>query len=1126
MTYETNSCLRISFWNCNGYPWNAGIGIDELTNDSDIILLAETWEHEAQRIVGFDKYNVHSLMWARNARQRRGQGGVACMIRKSVKNVSIVKEDMHKRYLWLKISLPDDKLIFVAGCYIPHHDSNFYACLDIDRDQPFVDLEEDIAQYKNKGEVIVFGDLNARTKVLQHDTQLVDMPHVSRGMDESFMYKRSSNDAKEPDHYGKSLLHMCNSTGMLIANGVSFWQGTNDFTCRKHNGDSVIDYMLFSEATLECIQSFTLGQWNPESDHRLLCIELKCRRRPEHVVSNLDVNQSSLRLDSKRAPIYADMVDQMLIISNHQESSTLECKWKVFKEVICCCAENCFSVKHASCKRSKKGSTKKKWFDTECIQARKHLLSLNVSKDKEAYLKHSHTYKALVQRKKRRWEVNKQILLAQEKANACGKFWQNVKGKRVESFGDLSLDDMYAHCKNLYEKPNVVKMECSSSLSSMSCFFTIEDVRRGLKKLATRKAGDLQGVKAEMLKWTSDKTHYWICDMFNLTLQQGMPNDWSTNWIKPLHKGGDVNNVNNYRTIMVGSLMAKLFGSIMEMKISEWAEKNGKRALGQAGFRKGHSTIDHLVTLRVLMEMSRLKGKKLYCCFVDFKKAFDMVPRGNLWTRMESLQVPREFMHAVFRVYQKVLCRLRMGNRISEFFASTIGVKQGCPLSPTLFGLLIDELERMILVSMQEEGIEEVVIGNAVIMLLLYADDVVLMAHTLEDAHKLMSVLERFCLHSGLIVNESKTKVMLVKTLNDEKPCIIYNNEQLETVDSFKYLGLEVPSNHKWKDCAMHRLEAGKRAYYAFENMCNVGDIKCLALKKYLFDTLVTPVLLYGVEVWGGSISKTTWREFENVQKRFLTNFFQVKTQTPYMLLLLESGSLSIEVLGMQRVVEYMLKIRRSPSHRLPRIAYEASQKVQKTSKSKILSSGWMLDIKKWFGRWNACHLVEDASTDSQVNEAFLQRQCIMAWEESGGSRFSHYTTYVSPNYKSLYFSERGNRTHPYILEPIPLSAIRTIASIRLSSHSLRCETGRWGTGEESQRLCTLCPRQVRETEFHTLLECSAFAQIRSSFPHIFSLGLSLHTFLSQPRCGLSIATLISAIFEHRESLMTSSHIT
>ncbi|MCO5561969.1 hypothetical protein L7F22_015595 [Adiantum nelumboides] len=287
----------------------------------------------------------------------------------------------------------------------------------------------------------------------------------------------------------------------------------------------------------------------------------------------------------------------------------------------------------------------------------------------------------------------------------------------------------------------------------------------------------------------------------------------------------------------------------------------------------------------------------------------------------------------------------------------------------------------------------------------------------------------------------------------------------------------------------MRRLEAGKRVYYAFENMCNAAEIKCWALKKYLFDTLVTPVLLYGVEIWGGSISKSTWKEFENVQKRFLTNFFQVKTQTPYMLLLLESGSLPIEVMGMERVVGYMLKMQKRASHRLPKIAWEASKKVQKTHKSKLLSSGWMQDIKKWFGRWDALHLLYDASRDPNVNEAFLQRQCITAWETLGGSRFIHYTTHVAPNYKAIFFSERGSRTHPYMLEPIPLSAIRTIASIRLSSHSLRCEIGRWGSGEEFHRLCTLCPQQVRESEYHTLFECSAFAHIRACFPTFSAMG-------------------------------------
>ena len=74
----------------------------------------------------------------------------------------------------------------------------------------------------------------------------------------------------------------------------------------------------------------------------------------------------------------------------------------------------------------------------------------------------------------------------------------------------------------------------------------------------------------------------------------------------------------------------------------------------------------------------------------------------------------------------------------------------------------------------------------------------------------------------------------------------------------------------------------------------------------------------------------------------------------------------------MERVVEYMLKVQKSPSHRLPRIACEVRKNIQKMYKSKMLCSDWMQDLEKWFGRWDATHLLHDASLDSSVNEAFL----------------------------------------------------------------------------------------------------------------------------------------------------------
>ena len=132
-------------------------------------------------------------------------------------------------------------------------------------------------------------------------------------------------------------------------------------------------------------------------------------------------------------------------------------------------------------------------------------------------------------------------------------------------------------------------------------------------------------------------------------------------------------------------------------------------------------------------------------------------------------------------------------------------------------------------------------------------------------------------------------------------------------------------------------------------------------------------------------------------------------------------------------------------------------------------------------------------------------------WEKSRGLHLHHYITHIAPEYKSTFFLEHGNCTPAYLLEPTSLSAISTIASIRLSSHLLQCKTRRWGFDEELLRLCQLCNQRVHKTKHHTLLECPSFAHIRTSFAQTLRYDHQLPTFLSQPCKGLAIATFISS---------------
>jgi hypothetical protein len=133
----------------------------------------------------------------------------------------------------------------------------------------------------------------------------------------------------------------------------------------------------------------------------------------------------------------------------------------------------------------------------------------------------------------------------------------------------------------------------------------------------------------------------------------------------PLFKSGDVNNPSNYRTIMINPSFAKLFGSMLENRINKWVEEGDKRDKGQACFRPKHSTIDRGITLRHI------------CCFVDFKKSFDTVPRDKLWHRMEELGVPINLRAVIHRLYEELKVKIKTLARISESFRSDIGVKMG-----------------------------------------------------------------------------------------------------------------------------------------------------------------------------------------------------------------------------------------------------------------------------------------------------------------------------------------------------------------------------------------------------------------------------------------------------------------
>ncbi len=231
-------------------------------------------------------------------------------------------------------------------------------------------------------------------------------------------------------------------------------------------------------------------------------------------------------------------------------------------------------------------------------------------------------------------------------------------------------------------------LSASDDYSTLNCDITLDEIAQVMKRLKCNKFAGLDGIKAKFLLDVGNMLHVPLQIVFNKLLQQGYSTSLSIGVIHALHEGGDALQFENYRGITMGPKLAKVFAMILEAQLNSWAEERGLRAKGQVGFRKDFHTTNNLYILRMFIEQSTHKCKKVYYCFVDFHKTFDIMPRDLLWQVLAEMGIMGCFMQCLQSMYSQDIIRVMHPTEgLSTRFSCGIRVKQGCPLSTLLFGL-------------------------------------------------------------------------------------------------------------------------------------------------------------------------------------------------------------------------------------------------------------------------------------------------------------------------------------------------------------------------------------------------------------------------------------------------------
>ena len=172
---------------------------------------------------------------------------------------------------------------------------------------------------------------------------------------------------------------------------------------------------------------------------------------------------------------------------------------------------------------------------------------------------------------------------------------------------------------------------------------------------------------------------------------------------------------NNYRGIALLSSLSKLFCNVLERRLQRCQQDLGHVCDEQFGFTQGRMALDASFALDTIIDSRLASGGQLYVAFVDFKKAYDFVPRGALFFKLLRTCGSGSFMRTLHSMYHAVESIVQYNFHFSEVIYQLVGLRQGCILSPCLFSLYIADFPTFLAERTGDRACNGVQLGSRVV---------------------------------------------------------------------------------------------------------------------------------------------------------------------------------------------------------------------------------------------------------------------------------------------------------------------------------------------------------------------------------------------------------------------------
>lgn len=252
-----------------------------------------------------------------------------------------------------------------------------------------------------------------------------------------------------------------------------------------------------------------------------------------------------------------------------------------------------------------------------------------------------------------------------------------------------------------------------------------------------------------------------LLEIINKAWHNGkIPEEWGVALITPIHKKGDQKQCQNHRGITLLNTIIMIFEQLINNRIKRTLEN--KLSEAQIGFRPGRNTQDHIFTIKQLEEKRHLENKNTYLAFIDLEKAFDTVPREKVWKGLKEKGIHQKTIEIIQDLYETNINFIIKNNMKSVGFRTSIGLRQGGGLSPTLFNIHMDNI-----IKKSEQRVNKIFIGyknleRVEIVEGVFADNVVLMSGSENRLQENLNIWKAVMEEEGMKINKNKTKILVI----------------------------------------------------------------------------------------------------------------------------------------------------------------------------------------------------------------------------------------------------------------------------------------------------------------------------------------------------------------------------